>query len=94
MVPSEQVIDAVKAFRKLRNVELSKKEKASILDHDDRNERFVHLQLTVKKMSASQKITMVPFTFPHCLIQEDDEICFIVGCREGDKGNKRYVFLL
>ncbi|XP_003746082.1 ribosomal L1 domain-containing protein 1 [Galendromus occidentalis] len=89
MVPKEEVIEAVKAFRKLRDVELSKKKKASILDSDDRNDRFVHLQLTVKKMSASQRITMVPFIFPHCLVQEDDEVCFIVGCRETDKGNKR-----
>ncbi|XP_022652715.1 putative ribosome biogenesis protein C8F11.04 [Varroa destructor] len=89
LVKTDQILEAVRAFRKVRDHEIAQKEKKSIIDEDDRQERFVNLQLTVKKMSACQKILMIPFTFPHCLLTEEDEICFIVGCKDSEKGNKR-----
>ncbi|OQR76734.1 hypothetical protein BIW11_07591 [Tropilaelaps mercedesae] len=89
LVELDKVLEAVKAFRKVRDHELAQREKKSIVDEDERQDRFVNLQLTVKKMSACQKILMIPFVFPHCLLGEEDEVCFIVGCKDSDKGNKR-----
>lgn len=92
LVETDKVLEAVKAFRKVRDYELGQNDKKSIIDVDERQNRGVHLQLTVKKMSACQKILMIPYVFPHCLVGEDDEVCFIVGCKESEKGNKRLVY--